>query len=213
MAALVATAGFDDRASARGHGGGCLPFWSPDSRSIAFFADGKLKRIDVAGGPPQTLANAREPRGSSWGPDGTIIFAPMLYGGLYRLSASGGETRPLTRLDSGQRTHRFPSFLPDGFHFLDSYGFRHLCGRFGRMAPKHVAPIVDSAMLYTSPGVLLFVRERTLMAQSFSLETVETTGDARRVASFRPDRRWEHGKHSRLGVRKRHDCLSRNVGR
>jgi Tol biopolymer transport system component len=165
--------------------GAVYPFWSPDSRSIAFFADGKLKRMDVAGGPPQTLANAREPRGGTWGPDGTIIFAPTLYGGLHRVSASGGETRQLTRLESGQRSHRFPSFLPDGFHFLyfDTASGTYL-GTLDETAPKRVSPIVDSAMLYAPPGVLFFVRERTLMAQPFNLETYETFGSLLRVAEL-----------------------------
>jgi Tol biopolymer transport system component len=165
--------------------GAVYPFWSPDSRSIAFFAEGKLKRIDVAGGPPQTLANAREPRGGTWGPDGTIIFAPTLYGGLYRVSASGGEAKQLTRLESGQRSHRFPSFLPDGFHFLyfDTASGTYL-GTLDEGAPKRITPTVDSAMLYTPPGMLLFVRERTLMAQPFSLETYETSGELVRIAEL-----------------------------
>jgi Tol biopolymer transport system component len=94
------------------------PFWSPDSRSIGFFAESKLKRIDIAGGPPQALADAPAARGGAWNPDGTILFAASQAGPLSRVSASGGEPAVVTRIVQGQLSHRLPRFLPDGRHFL-----------------------------------------------------------------------------------------------
>src|SRR5262249_9710643 len=98
--------------------GAFLPFWSPDSRSIAFFAQGKLKKIDIAGGPPQTLANASNGRGGTWNRDNVIVFAPSNNVGLYRVTSAGGEPVAVTQLTEGQYNHRAPSFLPDGHYFL-----------------------------------------------------------------------------------------------
>ena len=163
--------------------GAIYPFWSPDSKSIGFFAEGKLKRIDIAGGPAQTLANAREPRGGAWGPDGAILFAPALYGGLYRVPATGGEAMPQTQLEPGQRSHRFPSFLPDGRHFLFfTTNAGAYVGSLDGPAPKRLMLNSDSAAIYAPPGVLLFMRQRTLMAHPFSVETLQTTGNPVQVA-------------------------------
>src|SRR5262249_54582040 len=91
-----------------------LPFWSPDGRSIGFFAAGKLKTKDISGGPVQTLCDAPRPRGGAWGA-GVIVFAPDVRGGLARVAATGGKPVPLTQLDASQHTtHRWPWFLPDG---------------------------------------------------------------------------------------------------
>jgi Tol biopolymer transport system component len=165
--------------------GAIYPFWSPDSKSIGFFAEGKLKRVDIAGGPAQTLANAREPRGGAWGSNGTIIFTPALFGGLYRVPEKGGEATPLTQLESGQRSHRFPWFLPDGRHFLFFVtNAGAWVGSLDGAAPKRLALNSDSAAIFAPPGVLLFLRERTLMAQPFSVETLETTGNPVQVAEI-----------------------------
>jgi Tol biopolymer transport system component len=77
--------------------GGLYPFWSPDSRWIGFFADGKLKRIDIAGGTAQTIADAATGRGGSWNREDIILFAPTNVGGLYRVSASGGQVTEVTK--------------------------------------------------------------------------------------------------------------------
>ncbi|HMD13667.1 MAG TPA: protein kinase, partial [Bacteroidota bacterium] len=100
--------------------GAFYPFWSPDNRFIGFFETGKLKKIEAAGGPPVTICEAADARGGSWGPDGTIIFAPTAGDPLYRVSSAGGTSVQLTRLDSAhqERSHRWPHFLPDGNHFL-----------------------------------------------------------------------------------------------
>src|SRR6185295_11452278 len=93
------------------------PFWSPDSRSVAFFSaiDDKLKRIDVDGGTLQTLTNAAVGRGGAWNRDGVILFAPIPDVGLMRISSSGGAPEQATRLERPRQTgHRFPQFLPDG---------------------------------------------------------------------------------------------------
>ena len=95
-----------------------FPFWAPDGRAIGFFAGGKLQRINLSGGSPQALADVTVGRGGSWSPDGVIVFAPTLDGGLMRISAGGGVSAAATRLSGGQRGHRWPQFLPDGRHFL-----------------------------------------------------------------------------------------------
>jgi hypothetical protein len=93
-------------------------FWSPDGRSVAFLAGQKLKRVDVPTGAVQTLAEAPTPRGGTWGPDGTILFAPGGNGPLYRIASSGGNSQPATELRAPQASHRHPIFLPDGRRFL-----------------------------------------------------------------------------------------------
>ena len=97
------------------------PFWSPDNRSLGFFTSDKLKRIDVGGGPPQTLCDVSVGRGADWSPDGTtILFSPTPDSPLYRVPAAGGEPVAVSALDTarGENSHRFPQFLPDGRRFL-----------------------------------------------------------------------------------------------
>ena len=94
-----------------------FPFWSPDSRYIAFFAQNKLKKISVNGGPAQPLCDAPNPRGGAWSRDGVIVFSPSNgNGGLSRVPAAGGVPVPVTKVDGGG-THRLPMFLPDGSVF------------------------------------------------------------------------------------------------
>ena len=100
------------------------PFWSPDSKSLAFVAGGKLKRIDVAGGSPITLCDVRIGRGGTWNEDGVILFGNQL-AGLQRIPASGGTPSPVTQLnkEAGETAHYYPQFLPGGKQFL--YLVRH----------------------------------------------------------------------------------------
>src|SRR6202022_3837809 len=96
-----------------------FPFWAPDSRSIAFFSSGKLRRVDAAGGPPQVICDSIASRGGTGAPSGNIVFAPNDHDSLYRVSASGGTATPVTTLDPAHEySHRWPWFLPDGKHFL-----------------------------------------------------------------------------------------------
>ena len=94
------------------------PFWSPDGRSIGFFAGGSVKRLDLGGGAPQTLAPAGNPGGGTWSADGVIVFAPNALRGLSRVSATGGGVAAVTTLGPQQPTHQQPWFLPDGRQFL-----------------------------------------------------------------------------------------------
>jgi eukaryotic-like serine/threonine-protein kinase len=97
--------------------GASFPFWSPDSASIGFFADGKLKRIDIVGGATQMLANAPNGRGGAWNRQGIIVFG-LGVGPLSRVAATGGEPVTVTRLASDESAHKFPQFLPDDRHFI-----------------------------------------------------------------------------------------------
>jgi serine/threonine protein kinase len=165
------------------------PFWSADSRSVAFFARGKLKKIEVAGGPAQTLADATFAGGGTWNRDGVIVFAPRMADALYRISAGGGAATPLTSLDQSRRevTHAWPFFLPDQRHFLfvgRTFPAENSAVFVGSLDSKEVKLVVraSSATKYSPPGYLLFLRESTLMAQAFDAERRVTSGDAVPIA-------------------------------
>ena len=101
-----------------GTGQAMFPFWSPDSRSIAFFAGGRLMITDVLGAQPRAIASAPDARGGAWGPDDQILYAPFTQSPILRVSARGGETTPITQLTAPHSTHRWPEFLPDGRGFI-----------------------------------------------------------------------------------------------
>jgi serine/threonine protein kinase len=166
------------------------PFWSPENSSLGFFARGKLKKIDVTGGPAQTIADAPFAQGGTWNRDGEIVFAPRRRGGvLYRVPASGGTAVPVTDIDETKQefSHAWPFFLPDGRHFLFARGST-LGGNpslyVGSLDSKEVKviPGVASAAMYSPPGYILFLRESTLMAQSFDAVHLTTTGDSIPIA-------------------------------
>ena len=152
-------------------------FWSPDSRTIGFFAGGKLKTIDASGGPVQTLCNAPGSLGGTWNSDGVIVFAG---GGLFRVPAAGGQPIPLTKPDAtrGETSHRLPFFLPDGRHFLFAAAPTNTVwvGSLDKSEPTKVMT-ADSQARYSS-GYLLFVRQGTLMAQPFDTKRLTPVGDA-----------------------------------
>src|SRR5262249_31210352 len=161
------------------------PFWSPDSRSIGFFAGGsKLKKIEITGGPPQTLAEVQGGLGGTWNSEGVIVFARGPTDTLYRVSVTGGSPVQVTTLDQSRKEtgHAWPYFLPDGRHFL----------YLARSAQKENTGIyvgtldsqdrrllvnADSSPVYAPPGFLLFLRERTLMAQPFDASKLQLTGE------------------------------------
>ena len=174
--------------------GAQYPFWSPDSRYLGFFAQGKLKKIDVSGGSPLALCDAPSGRGGTWARtedgDGVIVFAPLSGSGLAHVSAAGGEPVPITTPDEsqGENNHRQPHFLPDGKHFLyvsnndDDTKDAIFAGSLHSTESKLVLN-AGSKATYVPPtswhtgGYLLFVRESTLMAQAFDADRIEPTGD------------------------------------
>jgi serine/threonine protein kinase/Tol biopolymer transport system component len=169
-----------------GTDGGFYPFWSPDSRSIGFFAEGKLQRLDLDGGLVRALATAPNPVGGAWSPNGTILFTPNYTGPLFRISDAGGDAVAQTRTDARQATHRFPQFLPDGRHFLyyvptgaESRGI--YVSDLERGTSRRLLD-ADAPGVYTSSRQLLFVREGKLIAQPFDLEKFELSGNPFSVA-------------------------------
>jgi Tol biopolymer transport system component len=173
--------------------GALFPFWSPDSRFVAFFAGGKLRKISVAGGAPEVICDAPTGRGGTWGADGVIVFAPAVMGSLMRVSSDGGEATEVARPDSarGETGLRFPSFLPDGKHFLyvslpkkqeevDVY--------VGQLdSDKHTRIMsAGSAPVYAEPGYLLFDRRNHLVAQRFDLRTLTSTGEIMALGDVSP---------------------------
>jgi len=169
--------------------GAVFPFWSPDGKSLGFFADGKLKKLDIAGGPVQTISDAPTGRGGTWNKDGVIIFTPsgQLATGLYRVPASGGTATRITVPDAtrGEDSHRWPMFLPDQKHFL--YLAANVSGKtepdtiyvgaLNSSEKKFVTKATANAV-YVAPGYLLFYRDKTLFAQRFDPAKLELTGEA-----------------------------------
>jgi Tol biopolymer transport system component len=164
------------------------PFWSPDSRFLAFFADGKLKKIAVSGGPAQTLAQTT-PGSGTWSREGVVLFSTGAQGTIYRVSAAGGAATLVTMLDTSRQENGlyWPYFLPDAKHFL--YFARSLnaansaiyVGSLDSKAKKLVLN-ASSNSVYVPPGYLLFNREGTVMAQPFDADRLQLTGEAVPIA-------------------------------
>ena len=168
--------------------GASFPFWSPDSRSLAFFAGGKLKKIDTMGGAPEVLCDAPGGRGGAWSPDGTIVFTGAPNSPISQIAAIGGAVRPATTFnrDQGASAHNWPQFLPDGRHYLfyqSSFNPEHQGIYVGSLDSAENTRVVGStgAGLYGS-GYLLLARDGALFAQAFNDRTFQTRGEAVRIA-------------------------------
>jgi eukaryotic-like serine/threonine-protein kinase len=151
-----------------------IPFWSPDSRFIAFFAEGKLKKVPVGGGMPEVICDAPSGRGGSWSKNGMIIFAPQAMGPLLMVSADGGEPVEVAKPDAAQRQtgFRFPCFLPDGKHYLyvstprKKEGFDVYLGELDSNQHKWIM-YAGGAPVYAETGYLIFIRGNRLVTQEF----------------------------------------------
>jgi len=163
--------------SLQGSDGASYPFWSGDGRNIAFFAEGKLKRAPAAGGVVQTLCDAPAGRGGTWNDKGVIVFTPGLKEPLYRIPESGGIAAVVTALDSGttgMQSHRWPSFLPDGKHFLFSRDDGIAVGSLDS-TENHVILKVNSNAEY-SGGSILYVTDGNLVARPFDVNKQIVSG-------------------------------------
>jgi Tol biopolymer transport system component len=163
-----------------------LPFWSPDSRWLAFFAEGKLKKIPVAGGPVQVLADVADAFGGSWGADGSIIFS-RLNTSIFRVSYGGGTVTSVTNLESVKKSHRWPQFLPDGRHFLfhDQGGDPEQRGVYVGSLDGGTQKFLlhtESSAVYAWPSYLLYVDGDTLLGQAFDTARFELKGEPFTVA-------------------------------
>jgi eukaryotic-like serine/threonine-protein kinase len=162
-----------------------LPFWSPDSSYIGFFADRKLRKVPASSGQPETICDAPNGRGGTWSKDGVIIFAPLATGPLQRVSANGGEVITVVSPDParGETALRFPCFLPDGRHFLyvslprRQDGFDIYAGALDSKENERIMT-ADSAPVYAEPGYLLFARGGRLAAQRFDMSNLKPVGEA-----------------------------------
>jgi Tol biopolymer transport system component len=162
-----------------------LPFWSPDSRHVGFFAGGKLRRVSVDGGAPQVLADGSSAaRGGTWSRDNVIVFAPGFATGLSRVPADGGEVRPLTTLKPPDSSHRWPHFLPDGRHYLYLVRGALTAGAqwavfLGSLDGGEPTKLLtaDSSVAYVPPGYLLFAQSGVLLAQRFNASERTLSGD------------------------------------
>ena len=165
--------------------GASLPFWSPDSQSVGFFGQGKLKTVDIQTGQIRTLADAAGARGGTWNRDDVILFAPRPGTGLLRISAVGGQPAPVN-VDAGAAW--FPSFLPDGKHFLffiaaptqpENAGV--FVASFDSSAARRLVTARSRAV--HAPGYLLFWREGALLAQAFDETALDVRGNPVAVAN------------------------------
>jgi eukaryotic-like serine/threonine-protein kinase len=175
--------------------GAHYPFWSRDSRFIGFFAEGKLKKIAVTGGPAQTLCDAAEGRGGTWNREGTIVFSPNPTDVLYSVPSAGGVPKPATAkvTAAAAEKHRYPHFLPDGRHFLflvssAAKGNNGIyVASLDSKQPRRLLPNESNAeyvppSLSEQQGYLLFAEGNTLAAQPFDPSRLQTTGEAFPVA-------------------------------
>jgi serine/threonine-protein kinase len=180
-----------DASSARllsGSQGADQPFFSPDGLSIGFFAEGKLKRVSVSGALPVTLCDAASPRGGSWAPDGTIVFAPSPASPLWAIPASGGKPRVISTLDLdlNEAAHRWPHVLPGGDAVLFGAGpsvsvfawtEAHIVVQSLKTGVRRVLVAHGTYPHYINGGTMLYVQDGVAYTQAFNSTTLETSGE------------------------------------
>ncbi|OFW30901.1 MAG: hypothetical protein A3H97_19275 [Acidobacteria bacterium RIFCSPLOWO2_02_FULL_65_29] len=160
------------------------PFFSPDGQWVAFFADGKLKKVPVVGGAAQTLCDAEFVFGGAWSADGTIVFGGSLQGGLLRVSSNGGQPEAFTKLDKGDGSHRWPALMPGSRDVLFAVGagFNWDDARIAVQSldstEHRILPDVGTSPRYVPTGHLIFARAGSLFAAPFDLARRATTGPA-----------------------------------
>jgi serine/threonine protein kinase/Tol biopolymer transport system component len=166
------------------------PFWSPDSKSIGFFSDGKLKTMEISGGAVRTICDASNPRGGAWGRNGIIVFTPTTRDVIYQVPADGGTPKAITQLDPKQHTtHRWPAFLPDGEHFIylaanhirpqgedNGIFIASLDGKVNqRLVSSPVGAQIASAKIF-------YLKDGKLMAQALDQRALTVTGNPVEIA-------------------------------
>lgn len=168
--------------------GATLPFWSPDSRQLGFFARGSLKTIGVSGGEPQTLASAPVPRGGTWSSEDVIVFVPYPNELPRRMPAAGGDATGVPVPESVDERRWFPSFLPDGRHYLylgiDVTRRTATAIRIASLDSTETTELMRSgtSAVYAEPGYLIFRRENALAAQAFDARRLRLEGTPTVVA-------------------------------
>jgi len=166
--------------------GASYPFWSPDGRTIGFFADGKLKKVDLSGGQSRVICDAPNGRGGTWNKDGVILFSADALTGLSRVSALGGSPVELTKPDPTrfETSHRWPEFLPDGKHFI--YLAANFRGKPEMNAiflgsldspDRHFLVTSTANAAYAAPGYLVYLRDKALVAQPFDRRNYVLSGE------------------------------------
>jgi Tol biopolymer transport system component/predicted Ser/Thr protein kinase len=161
------------------------PFWSADSRSVAFVTGKKLKKVEASGGPTADICDAAEFFGGTWNREGIILFGTKT--GLLRVSAEGGKPEAATELQEGESGHYWPHFLPDGRHYLytswnsDASKRAVLAGTLGSGENTRVMAAGSNAA-YSEPGYLVFQRENAVYAQPFNWKKAALGGESQRIA-------------------------------
>jgi serine/threonine protein kinase/Tol biopolymer transport system component len=171
------------------------PFWSPSGDAIAFFANNELKRTTVGSGAVAVICEAGLGAGGTWNRDGAIVFQPHQQGPLMRVSANGGRPEPATTLDAAQQEthHLYPSFLPDGQHFVFYVAGKQRGLYVGALGsnqrtflfdpdPSLPAGAAATPGVFVESGHLLYVRDRVLMARAFDARTQSVQGEPIKVA-------------------------------
>ena len=166
--------------------GGEYPFWSPDGRAIAFFADGKLKRVTLPDGPAQTICDAPTGRGGTWSTSDVIVFSPASSGPLYRVAAAGGQPEPLTSVTNVAYSHRWPVFVDDR-RFLFVLQSQRPSDRglyAGSLDSKETKRLLPHALsvAFAAPHHLFYVRDHVLVRQRLDMKRSELVGDAATIA-------------------------------
>ncbi len=184
--------------------GATFAFWSPDGRSIGFFANGQLKTIDASGGPVQALCSAPQARGGTWNRDGVILFSPTPESGIFRVSATGGAPVPVTKVDFSRHedSHRWPQFLPDGRRFIylartvDRSSSEIHLGSLDNAQPINIVRADGNAAYASSAGYLLYPRGNVLVAQPLDADHIRLSGEAVTVAEVATNRNVDYSAFS-----------------